>query len=54
MEEVIFDDYDECEPEKKSEVKVCKNHHYSSAFRKYALALAFAVAVSTGFSAVPG
>ena len=54
MEEIIFDDYDECEPEKKSEVKVCKNHHYSSAFRKYALALAFAVAVSTGFSAVPG
>ena len=23
MEEIIFDDYDECESEKKSEVKVC-------------------------------
>ena len=29
MEEIIFDDYDECEPEKKSEVKVCENHRYS-------------------------
>ena len=54
MEELIFDDYDECEPEKKSEVKVCKNHHYSSGIRKCALALALAVTVSTGFSAVPG
>ena len=54
MEEIIFDDYDECEPEKKSEVKVCENHRYSSAIRKCALALALAVAVSTGFSAVPG
>ena len=54
MEEIIFDDYDECESEKKSEVKVCKNHCYSNGIRKCALALAFAVAVSTGFSAVPG
>ena len=54
MEEIIFDDYDECEVEKKSEVKVCENHRYSSGIRKCALALAFAVAVSTGFSAVPG
>ena len=54
MEELIFDDYDECEPEKKSEVKVCENNRYSSAIRKCALALALAVAVSTGFSAVPG
>ena len=54
MEEIIFDDYDECESEKKFEVKVCKNHRYSSGIRKCALALALAVVVSTGFSAVPG
>ncbi len=54
MEEIIFDDYDECEPEKKSEVKVCENHRYSRGIRKCALALALAVVVSTGFSAVPG
>lgn len=54
MEEIIFDEYDECEVENASEMKAVKNHRYSSAFRKCALALAFAVAVSTGFSAVPG
>ena len=54
MEEIIFDDYDECEVENASEMKTVKNHHYSSGIRKCALALAFAVAVSTGFSAVPG
>ena len=54
MEEIIFDDYDECEPEKKSEVKVCENHRYSRGIRKCALALALAVAVSTGFTVVPG
>ena len=54
MEEIIFDDYDEYEVEKKSQKKAVKNHHYSSGIRKGALALALAVAVSTGFSAVPG
>ena len=54
MEEIIFDDYDEYEAENTSAMKAVKNHHYSSAFRKCALALALAVAVSTGFSAVPG
>ena len=54
MEEIIFDDYDECEVENASEMKAVKNHHYSSGIRKCALALALAVAVSTGFSAVPG
>lgn len=54
MEEIIFDDYDECEVENASEMKTVKNHHYSSGIRKCALGLAFAVAVSTGFSAVPG
>lgn len=54
MEEIIFDDYDECEVENASVMKAVKQHRYSSAFRKCALALALAVAVSTGFSAVPG
>ena len=54
MEEIIFDEYDECEVENASEMKTVKNHCYSSGIRKCALALAFAVAVSTGFSAVPG
>ncbi len=54
MEEIIFDDYDECEVENASEMKTVKNHHYSSGIRKCALALALVVAVSTGFSAVPG
>lgn len=54
MEEIIFDDYDECEVENASEMKTVKNHHYSSGIRKCALGLAFAVAVSTGFTAVPG
>lgn len=54
MEEIIFDDYDECEVENASEMKTVKNHHYSSGIRKCALGLALAVAVSTGFSAVPG
>ncbi len=54
MEEIIFDDYDECEVENASEMKAVKQHRYSSAFRKCALALALAIAVSTGFSAVPG
>lgn len=54
MEEIIFDDYDECEVENASEMKAVKQHRYSGAFRKCALALAFAVAVSTGFTAVPG
>lgn len=54
MEEIIFDDYDECEVENASEMKAVKHYRYSSAFRKCALALALAVAVSTGFSAVPG
>ena len=54
MEEIIFDDYDEYEIEKKPQKKAVKNHRYSSGIRKCALALALAVAVSTGFSAVPG
>ena len=54
MEDIIFDEYDEYEAENTSAMKAVKNHHYSSAFRKCALALALAVAVSTGFSAVPG
>lgn len=54
MEEIIFDDYDECEVENASEMKAVKHYRYSSAFRKCALALALAVAVSTGFTAVPG
>ena len=54
MEEIIFDEYDECEVENASEMKTVKNHHYSSGIRKCALALALVVAVSTGFSAVPG
>ena len=54
MEEIIFDEYDECEVENALEMKAVKNHRYSSGIRKCALALAFAVAVSTGFSAVPG
>ena len=54
MEEIIFDDYDECEVKNASGMKAVKQHRYSSAFRKCTLALAFAVAVSTGFTAVPG
>ena len=54
MEEIIFDDYDEYEIEKKPQKKAVKNHRYSSGIRKCALALALAVVVSTGFSAVPG
>ena len=54
MEEIIFDEYDECEVENASEMKAVKNHRYSSGIRKCALALALAIAVSTGFSAVPG
>ena len=54
MEEIIFDDYDEYEVEKKSQKKAVKNHRYSRGIRKCALVLALAVAVSTGFSAVPG
>lgn len=54
MEEIIFDDYDEYEIEKKPQKKAVKNHRYSSGIRKCALALALAVAVSTGFTAVPG
>lgn len=54
MEEIIFDDYDECEVENASEMKTVKNHRYSRGIRRCALALALAIAVSTGFSAVPG
>ena len=54
MEDIIFDEYDECEVENASEMKAVKNHRYSSGIRKCALALALAVAVSTGFSAAPG
>ena len=50
MEQIIFDDYDEYEAENTSEMKAVNR----SGIRKCALALAFAVAVSTGFSAVPG
>ena len=52
MEDIIFDEYDEYELRKKT--KSGKKHRYSTAFRKCALALALAVSVSTGFSAVPG
>ncbi len=51
MEDIIFDEY---ELQKKVEMKTNKKHHYSRGFRKCALALALAVSVSTGFSAVPG
>ena len=54
MEDIIFDEYDEYELQKKVEMKTSKQHHYSRGFRKCALALALAVSVSTGFSAVPG
>ena len=54
MEQIIFDDYDEYELEKKSKGKTVKNSHYGKGIRKCALALALAVAVSTGFTAVPG
>ena len=54
MEEIIFDEYDECEVENALEMKAVKHHRYSSGIRKCALALALVVAVSTGFSAVPG
>ena len=54
MEELIFDDYDEYEVKNTLEMKAVKNHRYSSGIRKCASALALAVAVSTGFSAVPG
>ena len=54
MEEIIFDDYDEYEVEKKTQKKAVENRRYSSGIRKCALALALAVVVSTGFSAVPG
>ena len=54
MEDIIFDEYDEYEVQKKVEVKTRKRHHYSTGFRKCALALVLAVAISTGFSTVPG
>ena len=54
MEQIIFDDYDEYELEKKSKGKTVKNSRYGKGIRKCALALALAVVVSTGFSAVPG
>ncbi len=54
MEDIIFDEYDEYELQKKVEMKTSKKHRYSTGFRKCALALALAVCVSTGFSAVPG
>ena len=54
MEDIIFDDYDEYELEKKSKGKTVKNSRYGKEIRRCALALALAVAVSTGFSAVPG
>ena len=44
MEEIIFDEYDECEVENASEMKTVKNHCYSSGIRKCALALALVVA----------
>ena len=50
MEQIIFDDYDEYEAENTSEMKAVNR----SGIRKCALALALAVAVSTGFTAVPG
>ena len=54
MEEIIFDEYDECEVKNALEMKTVKNHRYGARFRRCALALALAVAVSTGFTAVPG
>ena len=54
MEDIIFDEYDEYELQKKKEMKSGKKHRYSTGFRKCALAIALAVCVSTGFSAVPG
>ena len=54
MEEIIFDEYDECEVKNASEMKTVKNHRYSSGIRKCALALALVVAVSTGFTVVSG
>ncbi|MCI5806424.1 MAG: DUF5011 domain-containing protein [Clostridium sp.] len=54
MEQIIFDDYDEYELEKKSKGKMVKNSRYGKEIRRCALALALAIAVSTGFSAVPG
>ena len=54
MEDIIFDEYDEYELQKKAGIKTSKKHRYSIGFRKCALALALAVSVSTGFSAVPG
>ena len=54
MEDIIFDEYDEYELQKKVEMKTSKQHLYSRGFRKCALALVIAVCVSTGFSAVPG
>ena len=52
MEDIIFDEYDEYELQKKT--KSGKKRRYSTGFRKCALALALAISVSTGFSAVPG
>ena len=49
MEDIIFDEY-----ELQKKTKSGKKHRYSTGFRKCALALALAVSVSTGFSAVPG
>ena len=54
MEDIIFDEYDEYELQKKAGIKTSKKHYYSTGFRKCALALALAVSVSIGFSAVPG
>ena len=54
MEDIIFDEYDEYELQKKTKTRSEKKHRYSTGFRKCALALALAVSVSTGFSAVPG
>lgn len=54
MEDIIFDEYDEYELQKKAGIKTSKKHRYSTGFRKCALTLALAVSVSTGFSAVPG
>ncbi len=54
MEDIIFDEYDEYELQKKAEIQTSKKHRYSTGFRKCALALALVVSVSTGFSAVPG
>ena len=54
MEDIIFDEYDEYELQKKAGIKTSKKHCYSRGFRKCALALVIAVSVSTGFSTVPG